>query len=60
MSGIKIYPPSQQPAEKISDVQFDIWKEELEIYLEQEPKFEKFLPNGRYAQWTAAEVNDVK
>ena len=57
MSGIKIYPPNQLPAEKITDVQFDIWREELEIYLEQEKKFEKFMPGGRYEQWLAAEDN---
>ena len=55
MSGIKIYPPNQLPNEGVTDVQFKIWKEELEIYLETEDKFEKFFPGGRYANWEAAE-----
>ena len=58
MSGIKIYPPNQLPAEGISDAQFRVWKEELEVYLETEEKFDKFLPGGRYAEWEAAEVNE--
>ena len=58
MSGIKIYPPNQLPAEGISDAQFRVWKEELEVYLETENKFDKFLPGGRYAEWQAAEENE--
>ena len=60
MSVIKIYPPNQLPAEGVTDVQFSIWKEELEVYLETETKFDKFLPNGRYSEWTAAEVNELR
>ena len=55
MSGIKIYPPNQLPAEGVSDVQFKIWKEELEVYLETEDKFEKFMAGGRYEDWQPAE-----
>ena len=55
MSGIKIYPPNQLPAEGVTDVQFKIWKEELEVYLETEDKFEVFLPGGRYETWKSAE-----
>ena len=58
MPGIKIYPPNQLPSEGVTDVQFQIWKEELEVYLETEPKFEKYLPGGRYQQWEAAETNE--
>ena len=60
MSGIKIYPPNQLPAEKITDVQFDIWREELEIYLEQETKFEKFLTGGRYQKWKPGETLETR
>ena len=59
MSGIKIYPPNQLPAEGVSDVQFQIWKEELEVYLETEDKFEKFMTGGRYAEWEPAEMNEL-
>ena len=55
MSGIKIYPPNQLPAEGVTDVQFKIWQEELEVYLETEDKFEVFLPGGRYDTWMSAE-----
>ena len=58
MSGIKIYPPNQLPAENVSDVQFKIWKEELEVYLETEDKFEKFMSGGRYEDWQPAESNE--
>lgn len=58
MSSIKIYPPNQLPAEGISDVQFEIWREELEVYLEIENKFRKFLPGGRYETWTPAETDE--
>ena len=53
---IKIYPPMQLPAEGITDTQFQIWKEELEVYFELEPKYIKFLPGGRYESWEAAEM----
>ena len=60
MSGIKIYPPNQLPAEGVTDVQFQIWKEELEVYLETEDKFEKFMEGGRYSKWLAAETNEKR
>ena len=56
MSGIKIYPPNQLPNEGVTDVQFKIWKEELEVYLSTEDKFEKFFPNGKYDEWLPAET----
>ena len=58
MSSIKIYPPNTLPQEEISDVQFQIWRETLEVYLEVEEKFRKFLPGGRYQKWTPAETNE--
>ena len=60
MSSIKIYPPAQLPNEGVTDTQFSIWKEEMEIYLECEAKFRKFLPNGKYQNWIAAEENDQR
>ena len=60
MSSIKIYPPNQLPAEGITDVQFAIWKEELEVYLEIENKFRNFLPGGLYEEWTPAEQNEKR
>ena len=60
MSTIKIYPPTQLPAEGITDTQFAIWQEELEVYLEVEQKFRKFLPGGKYTTWTPAEENPLR
>ena len=60
MSSIKIYPPNVLPQENITDVQFEIWKETIEVYLEIEEKFRKFLPGGRYSEWTPAENNEKR
>ena len=60
MSSIKIYPPNQLPAEGLTDTQFQIWCEELEVYLEIEEKYRKFLPGGTYDKWTAAEENSLR
>ena len=60
MSSIKIYPPNTLPAEGITDVQFQIWCQELEVYLEIEEKFRKFLPGGKYDKWIAAEQNEKR
>ena len=60
MSSIKIYPPNELPQEGISDAQFEIWSEQLEIYLEIEEKFRKFLPGGKYDTWIPAEQNDKR
>ena len=60
MSSIKIYPPNQLPAEGINDVQFEIWCEQMEVYLEIETKFRKFLPGGKYDTWTPAEQDEKR
>ncbi len=60
MSSIKIYPPNALPQEGISDAQFEIWSEQLEIYLEIEEKFRKFLPGGKYDTWIPAEQNEKR
>ena len=56
MPTIKIYPPSQLPDREVTETQFSIWKEELEVYLSQEADFAIFLPDQPYANWEAAEV----
>ena len=60
MSTIKIYPPTKLPAEGITQTQFNIWKTELEVYLKVESKFRKFMKNGRYNSWTAAEEIEAR
>ncbi len=55
MATIKIYPPRQLPNEGVTEVAFEIWKEELEIYLDIDQRFHKFLPKGKYDKWEPAE-----
>ena len=60
MSSIKIDPPNTLPAENITDTQFAIWREHLEVYLEIEEKFRQFLQGGRYSKWIPAEQNEKR
>ena len=55
MPTIKIYPPERLPDRNISETQFNIWREELEVYLSQEKSYKVFLPNQLYANWESAE-----
>ena len=57
MPTIKIYAPTQLPDRGVSETQFDIWCEELEVYLNQEDEFAQFLPNGKYSTWQSKEAN---
>ena len=57
MTQIKVYPPSQLPDRSVSETQFKIWIEELEVYLSQEEKFRIFLDGGDYDQWQSQESN---
>ena len=55
MPTIKIYPPAQLPEKNLNETQFNIWKEELEVYISQEKCFKIFLPGQPYQQWQSAE-----
>ena len=57
MPQIKVYPPNQLPDRGVSETQFKIWTEELEVYLSQEEKFRVFLEGGDYDQWESQESN---
>ena len=57
MPTIKIYPPNQLPDRGVSETQFSIWCEEMEVYLAQEPDFAQFLPDGKYSEWLSKESN---
>ena len=52
---IKIYPPSPLPDRNVTETQFSIWTEELEVYLSQEKDFAYFLPGGPYETWLSFE-----
>ena len=58
MPSIKIYPPNQLPDRGVSETQFSIWKEEMEVYLSQEKDFKVFLPGKTYHTWVAAESDN--
>ena len=60
MPTIKIHPPTQLPDRNVSETQFNIWKEELEVYLSQEDDFAVFLNGGMYQTWTCAETNSLR
>ena len=57
MPSIKVYPPNQLPDRGVSETQFSIWIEELEVYLSQEPDYRIFLKGEAYDSWEAAENN---
>ena len=46
MPSLKIYPPSQLPDRDVTETQFNIWQEELEVYLLQEKDYAVFLKDG--------------
>ena len=55
MATIKVYPPSQLPDRGVSETQFKIWIEELEVYLSQVERYEVFLKDGDYSTWESQE-----
>ena len=59
MPSIKIYPPSHLPDRNVSETEFRIWKEELEVYLSQEDDFQHFLEGGAYTNWQSQESEAV-
>ena len=58
MATIKVYPPSQLPDRGVSETQFKIWVEELEVYLSQVDRYEVFLTDGSYSAWESQENNE--
>ena len=57
MPSLKIYPPTRLPSSNVSETQFTMWKEEIEVYLSQEADFKVFLPNKSYGSWLSHEEN---
>ena len=59
MPSLKIYPPTRLPSSGITETQFNMWQEELEVYLCQEPDFRIFLPSKLYENWNSYEENPL-
>ena len=57
MPSIKIYPPSRLPDSDVTETQFNMWQEELEVYLSQEADYKVFLPDKLYSTWSSYEEN---
>ena len=57
MPALKIYPPARLPSANVTETQFHMWQEELEVYLSQDPDLKIFLPNKLYNTWTCYEEN---
>jgi hypothetical protein len=57
MAPIKVYPPDKLPERGVTDLQFSVWSQELEIYIKQDARLSVFLPGKPYATWEAYEVN---
>ena len=55
---MKIYPPAQLPDRDVTETEFNIWQEELEVYLLQEKDFAVFLKDGGYDEWESFETNN--
>ena len=60
MPSIKIYPPTPLPDRKVDETQFNIWTEEIEVYLSQENDFAIFLPGALYENWASFETNNLR
>ena len=57
MPTLKIYPPARLPSSGVTETQFNMWIEELEVYISQEPDFKMFLPEKLYGSWFSHEVD---
>ena len=57
MPSIKIYPPTPFEDRGVTETRFNIWKEELEVYLNQEKAFSVFLTGEKYEKLKSAEAN---
>ena len=57
MAPIKIYPPTKLPEKGVTDLLFNIWMEEIEVYLSQDERFTLFMRGGTYSAWEAYDVN---
>ena len=57
MPAIKIYPPDKLPEKGVSSLLFDVWSQELEVYIQQDDRLSVFLPRGIYNTWEPLDIN---
>ena len=55
MPGVKVYPPDTLPAQGVNEDDFNIWQEQLTVYLLQDNNNERFFDGGIYAEWSSEE-----
>ena len=57
MAPIKIYPPTKLPEKGVTDLLFNIWVEDIEVYLSQDDRFTPFMRGGLDSTWQAYDAN---
>ena len=55
MTSIKVHAPTRLEEGKLSEAKFQIFKTELEVFLEVDPKYEIFMQDGKYHEWRSFE-----
>jgi hypothetical protein len=53
MAPVMIYPQNKLPKQGFTELVFNEWREQLEIYLAQYSRLEVFMTNGIYGTWQA-------
>ena len=56
----KIYPPNRLDDEGVTETAFDLWKDKLEIYLESNSVYDKFMHDGDYNKWKPYEEENLR
>ena len=54
-TSIKVLPPERLPEGELTETDFQVYKTELEVFLQLDEKFHPFLPGGAYQEWEAGE-----
>ena len=60
MPNTKVHAPDALPAQGVTEEDFNIWAEELVIFLIQNDAYENFLEGGLYSTWEANETYAVR
>ena len=55
MAYMKIKEPEKLARHGLTEADFGIWKDELEVFLSTNAAFDDFLPGGKYSTWEPAE-----